>query len=334
MKHLSRAATGRWLQSRLAVLAACLALSVPCAAARAQTPAPATPALPFVLKQIGPGVYAAIDGPEGRAGSNAGVVIGDDGVLVVDSFFDPDAAKALLGEIRKLTPKPVRYVVNTHYHIDHVAGDAVFRDAGAIIVAHRNVRGWLRTENIHLFGDAITPARRELVEHLALPDLVTDKDLTIWLGTRRVEVRTVLGHTGGDLAIAVPDAKVLFCGDILWRRVSPNIIDGTVSQWIATAAAFQQLPDASTTTFVPGHGDLATVADVADFKAYLADLSSLTANERRAGLQGEALVAAVLPLLKARDGDWEGFDRVAPREIRFMDAELAGTKRVPVPAAD
>ncbi len=163
---------------------------------------------------------------------------------------------------------------------------------------------------------------------------MTDKDLTIWLGTRRVEVRTVLGHTGGDLAIAVPDAKVLFCGDILWRRVSPNIIDGTVSQWIATAAAFQQLPDASTTTFVPGHGDLATVADVADFKAYLADLSSLTANERRAGLQGEALVAAVLPLLKARDGDWEGFDRVAPREIRFMDAELAGTKRVPVPAAD
>jgi cyclase len=75
-----------------------------------------------VLKSIGPGVYAAIDGPAHRSGSNAGFVIGDDGVLVIDSFFDPDAAKALLGEIRRLTPKPVRYVVNTHYHIDHVRG--------------------------------------------------------------------------------------------------------------------------------------------------------------------------------------------------------------------
>jgi len=331
MKHSNALSGSRW---RLAVLVAVIALSTPMLTAGAQTPPAPSSTLPFVLKQFAPGVYAAIDGPEHRAGSNAGVVIGDDGVLVVDSFFDPDAAKALLGEIRKLTPKPVRYVVNTHYHIDHVAGDAVFREAGAIIVAHRNVRGWLRTENIHLFGDRITPALRDRVEHLALPDLVTDKDLTIWLGARRVDVRAVQGHTGGDLAIAVPDAKVLFCGDILWRRVSPNIIDGTISQWIATAAAFQHLPDASAMIFVPGHGDLATVADVADFQAYLTDLATLTADERRAGFQSEALVAAVLPLLKTRHGDWESFDRVAPREIRFMDAELAGTKRVPIPAGD
>ena len=333
MRDLANQAMRRGLIGLVAALAVVMALSAPIATA--QTP-PATlpPTLPFVLKQIGPGVYAAIDGPKGISGSNAGVVIGDDGVLVVDSFFNPSAAKALLAEIRKITPKPVRYVVNTHYHADHVGGDNVLRDAGAIIIAHRNVHGWVRTENAHLFGDKITPAQRDFIAHLALPDLTIDKDMTVWLGSRKVEVRTELGHTGGDLTIAVPDAKVLFCGDILWRRVSPNIIDGTVSQWIATAAAFQQLPDASAMTFVPGHGDLAKVADVADFQTYLTDLSSLTANERRAGFQGEALVAAVLPLLKARHGDWDSFDRVAPREIRYMDAELAGTKRVPVPAAN
>src|SRR4051812_47971774 len=96
--------------------------------ASAQAPAPA--ALPFVLKQIGPGVYTAIDGPEHRSGSNAGFVIGDDGVLVVDAFFSPDAARTLVAEIRRLTPKPIRYVVNTHYHADHTGGDQVLREAG------------------------------------------------------------------------------------------------------------------------------------------------------------------------------------------------------------
>lgn len=118
---------------RLIALAA-LALAAPCAA---QSPTP----LPFVLKRVGPGVYAAIDGPEHKAGSNAGFVIGDDGVLVVDSFFNLDAARALVAEIHRLTPKPIRYVVNTHYHADHTGGDQALRDAGAIIIAHRNVRG-------------------------------------------------------------------------------------------------------------------------------------------------------------------------------------------------
>ncbi|MFL6778448.1 MAG: MBL fold metallo-hydrolase, partial [Sphingomicrobium sp.] len=75
---------------------------------------PPSSALPFVLKQVGPGVFAAIDGPEHKSGSNAGFVIGDDGVVVIDAFFTPDAAQALVAEIRRLTPKPIRFVVNTH----------------------------------------------------------------------------------------------------------------------------------------------------------------------------------------------------------------------------
>jgi cyclase len=318
---------------RLRGVLAALVLAFSATLASAQTPKPPPAALPFVLKQIGPGVYAAIDGPQGTSGSNAGVVIGDDGVLVVDSFFNPSAAKALLAEIHKLTPKPVRYVVNTHYHADHVGGDNVFRDAGAIIIAHRNVHGWVRTENAHLFGDKITPAQRDFIAHLALPDLTIDKDMTVWLGSRKVEVRTALGHTGGDLTIAVPDAHVLFCGDLLWRHTSPNIIDGVVSQWIATDDGFQHLPDAAAMTFVPGHGDVASVKDVIDFQAYLTDLSTLTADARRAGLSGPALVAAVEPKLKARYGGWDAFDYFAAKEIGFMDAELAGTKRVPTPSA-
>jgi glyoxylase-like metal-dependent hydrolase (beta-lactamase superfamily II) len=294
-------------------------------------PAHADPALPFVLKQVGPGVYAAIDGPEHEAGSNAGFVIGDDGVLVVDAFFTPDAAKALVGEIRRLTAKPIRYVVNTHYHLDHTGGDQVLRDAGAIIVAHRNVRGWVRTENAHLFGDRATPDLKARIAALPLPDLVTDKDLIVWLGSRKIVVRTVLGHTGGDLTISIPDAKVLFTGDMLWRRVPPNLIDGSVAEWTATDADFEQTPDAAHMTFIPGHGDVANLRDVEDFRSYLIDLRRLVAEARKAGLGGDALAQAVTPKLRTLHPDWTISDRAAAAEVRYMADELAGTKRRPVP---
>jgi glyoxylase-like metal-dependent hydrolase (beta-lactamase superfamily II) len=294
-------------------------------------PAHADPALPFVLKQVGPGVYAAIDGPEHKAGSNAGFVIGDDGVLVVDAFFTPDAAKALVGEIRRLTAKPIRYVVNTHYHLDHTGGDQVLRDAGAIIVAHRNVRGWVRTENAHLFGDRVTPDLKARIAALPLPDLVTDKDLIVWLGSRKIVVRTVLGHTGGDLTISIPDAKVLFTGDMLWRKVPPNLIDGSVAEWTATDSDFEHMPDAAHMTFVPGHGDVASLRDVEDFRSYLIDLRRLVAEARKAGLEGDALAQAVTPKLRTLHADWTISDRAAAAEVRYMADELAGTKRRPVP---
>ena len=307
-----------------------LALLLTFAAAASAQPAP----LPFVLKKVGPGVYAAIDGAEHKAGSNAGFVIGDDGVLVIDSFFNLDAARALVAEIHRLTPKPIRYVVNTHYHLDHTGGDQVLRAAGAIIIAHRNVRGWVRTNNAHLFGDRITPAISAQIAAVPLPDIVTDKDLTVWLGSRKVVVRTVLGHTGGDLTIFVPDAKVLFTGDMLWRKVPPNLIDGSVKEWTATDADFLAMPDAAHITFVPGHGDVADAKDVQDFRQYLLDLRRFVADGRRAGLKGDALAQSIEPKLKALHSDWTISDRAAAFEVRYMDEELAGTKKRPIPQPD
>ncbi len=298
-----------------AALAAMYLLAHPAAA---QTPPPAE--LPFVLKEIGPGVYAAIS-PE----SNAGFIIGDDAVLVVDSFFAPNTARALLSEIRKITPKPVQYLVNTHYHADHVSGDQIFKDVGAIIVAHRNVRAWIRPENLRMFGNGSNPMAQRIAQ-LPLPDLVTESPITIWLGARRVDIRPAEGHTGGDLVVGVPDAKVLFCGDLLWR-IPPNIVDGTVSKWIATERAFEQLPEAASMVFVPGHGDVATVKDVAIFRSYLTDLLSLTEAGRKNGLKGDALAADVVPKLHASHADY--FTPHA--EVMLMERELDGTKRVPQP---
>lgn len=296
--------------------------------------APSSAALPFVLKQVGPGVYAAIDGPEHKSIANAGFVIGDDGVLVIDSLFTAEAAEALVSEIRRLTPKPIRYVVNTHYHVDHTGGDQVLREAGAVIIAHKNVRGWVRADNLNLFGDRTTPELKARIEALALPDLTTDKYLTIWLGSRKVEVKTVLGHTGGDLIVSVPDAKILFAGDMLWRKVAPNLIDGSVEQWSATAADFISGSDAAEIRFVPGHGDVASSKDVEEFRSYLLELSRLVGEGRKAGLKGEALVQDVAPKMRAKYPDWTISDRSIAAEIRYMNDELAGTKQRPVPQPD
>jgi len=113
--------------------------------APAQAPPAAGGSLPFTLKPLGHGVYAAIDNSKGEAGANAGFVIGDEGVVVIDTFENAPAAQALLGEIRMLTKLPIKFVVNTHYHLDHVAGNAVFAKEGAAIVAHRNVPSWIHT---------------------------------------------------------------------------------------------------------------------------------------------------------------------------------------------
>lgn len=291
----------------------------------AQAPAPGAP--PFELKQVGPGVYAAIGGP--MAGSNAGFVIGDDGVLVVDTLGFPQAGEALLAAIRKITDKPILYVVDTHYHIDHVSGNAAFKAAGATIIAHKNVPGWIHSENLHLFGPNITPAFKTQIDQLVPPDRTIDKAAVITLGKRKVELQTMAGHTGGDLIVSVPDAHVVFTGDIVWNHLGPTTIDGTIVRWTAEVAQLEKMQDA---TFVPGHGEVATAKDLDDLRVLFEDLMRLTREARASGLSGDALVQATAPKLVALHPTWPRIERNAPTLAAQMDQELAGTKRVPQPA--
>jgi glyoxylase-like metal-dependent hydrolase (beta-lactamase superfamily II) len=193
----------------------------------------------FAVTKIGDGVYAAIGEDGGAAGSNAGFIVGSNGVVVIDTFTSIAAAKDLLAEIRKVTNLPIRYVINTHYHLDHVGGNSVFAEAGATIVAHRNVLGWERTENLKFFGADPKPERRALVEALVLPDITYTDAIDLRLGDRLIKVRYVPGHTGGDSVVILPDAKdktsdIVFGGDIIWQKHLPNLIDASTAPWVET----------------------------------------------------------------------------------------------------
>ena len=281
----------------------------------------------FQLQKIGNGIWAAIVNDQGLAGGNAGFVIGDDGVAVIDTFQDPRPAKALFGAIRKLTPLPIRFVVNTHYHLDHVNGNDVFAAAGAIIVAHRNVRAWIRTENIKMLDPPVTPEKKARVQSLPLPAVVYDDHIELYLGSRRINVRYYPGHTGGDSVVSIPDAHVVFCGDMLWKEHIPNLIDATTKAWVESLDAMQK--DYGPSTWVPGHGGVANAQDVVTFRKYLVDLRAGVRRERAAGKSGDALVQALLPGLKSSYGKWGFFNDYAAADIEQTAQELSGTKRLP-----
>jgi glyoxylase-like metal-dependent hydrolase (beta-lactamase superfamily II) len=257
-------------------------------------------------------------------------VIGDDGVAVIDTFVNPAAAKQLLAEIQKLTKLPVKFVINTHYHLDHVAGNGVFAETGAVIIGHRNIRGWIHTENLKFFGKDIKPEQKAMVEGLVAPNLIYDSVIELYLGSRRIVVRYYPGHTGGDSVVFVPDAQVVFCGDLFWRITLPNLIDGTTDKWASTDAKLAA--EAPKATFVPGHGDVGNASDVQEFGGYLNDLRAMMTQPVKDGLMGDALINAIMPGLKQKYGNWNFFDYFAKRNILDMAKELRGDKQIPKPA--
>jgi glyoxylase-like metal-dependent hydrolase (beta-lactamase superfamily II) len=298
-------------------------------------PAPtAGSALPFTLKPLGHGVYAAIDNAKGEAGANAGFVIGDDGVAVVDSFDNPPAAQALLGEIRTITKLPIKFVINTHYHLDHVAGNAIFAKEGAVIVAHRNVPSWIHTENLKFFGKEIKPEQKSMIEHLAAPNVLYDSTMELRLGGVSLRVEFFPGHTGGDSLVIVQQEKsaVVFTGDLFWRQTLPNLIDASTLPWMETLSTLSKFSAETPIIFVPGHGDPGVATDVTAFRGYLSDLRDWVGSAKKDGKSSTALLEAVLPQVKQKYGAWQFFDYFAKRNIADVEAELNGSKRVPTPS--
>jgi glyoxylase-like metal-dependent hydrolase (beta-lactamase superfamily II) len=193
--------------------------------------------------------YAMLD-------QNIGVVMGDEGVLLVDTRATHVAADEVLSDLRRLTPLPVRVVVNTHGHWDHCFGNARFRPAP--IWGHvRCAEMMLKTGESQRAG--IAEAIAELADDLSKvvidpPDQTFEDTATVEIepGGRAVELRYLgRGHTDNDIVVLVPDADVLFAGDLLENGATPYFGDGFPIDWPATVEAVVELV---TGAVVPGHG--------------------------------------------------------------------------------
>jgi len=258
------------------------------------------------FQQIAPGVYSAMATGTLNVGSNSCVIVNQDDVLVVDSHISPESARALLREIKTVTDKPVRFLVNTHFHFDHANGNQVFT-APVDIIGHEFTRkkllgdvlakGTIFSESLAGLPnqidqlkqraaaeqDAAAKARLEqqvrvqqayaeqVKEVKPTPPNVTLNDhLTFFRGDREIRmIHLGRAHTGGDVVVFLPRERVVCTGDMLVAGIS-NLSDGYVNEWPETVEKLRAL---DFTDVVPGHGDPWKGKEKIDhWQAYLRDI--------------------------------------------------------------
>jgi cyclase len=192
---------------------------------------------------------------------NSTVIVGDNGVILVDSGGTAEVGRHIASAVRRITDKPVTHVVNTHHHGDHYLGNGAFE--GATIISSEMCRKmvletgdeWLRIME-RAIGQAL-PGTKPLAAEVTYSEgtrtetFIHGVRLTFWVPRG--------SHTIGDLLVHLPDDKVLIAGDVLVSRVVPTLQDGFIRNWIRTLDEIQAL---GVVYFVPGHGDPMTLAEV------------------------------------------------------------------------
>ena len=239
--------------------------------ARAQTPVKAVAVAENVWMVQGD---AALGSPANRNFiSNSGFVVTEEGVVVIDALGSPALANELIAEIRRITPQPIRHVVVTHFHADHIYGLQAFKAAGAQILGHPSGREYLHSETAKLRLEA---SRKELApwidgqtQLLGADRWLSEAQTELRLGSFVFQIRHVgPSHTPEDLVVFVPKAGVLFAGDLVFRGRIPFVGQADSRQWIASLGS---LIEFAPRIMVPGHGGVSTdpMADLTLTRDYL-----------------------------------------------------------------
>jgi cyclase len=290
----------------------------------------------FQVVRVSDGVYAAIARPTFRLNCNAAIIVQDDGVVVVDSESIPSAAREVITAIKRITDKPVKFLVITHFHGDHFQGaqaylsewpgvEVLSSDATRESIAKRGIPR-MRRETLGLPARIETlkadlqrasgdKEKAEIQKNLdqaeayfselkdvqgILPSLTVDRDLTLRSKSHTVQVKWLgLAHTDGDLFVYVPDAKVLVTGDAL-HNGTPTLTDASPYEWIRTLDAAESL---DFDTVIGGHG--AVLHGKAMFEVWKQFLTELMAGVANVAASGSTLAEArqtLAPALIAKYG--------------------------------
>jgi cyclase len=212
-------------------------------------------------QQIGENLYACIS--DNDASANSTFLVGHDGLLLVDSGLNDTEAGKCLAKIRSVSQLPVRYIVNTHYHLDHQGGNKAYGPDAVIITTaftRQRILEMLNSSPPH-FPPTVRPAT-----------VTFEHSLTIYLAPYTAEVIAPgPGHTLGDAYVYFPQQKAIATGDLFLNGSCPAMDTGSVRNWILALNSFLEKP---VEVFVPGHFAVANRANVTFFRDYLADLTA------------------------------------------------------------
>lgn len=231
------------------------------------------------MRRLSEGIYAYVQPDGGWCVSNAGLIVGEDTTVLVDTTATERRTRLLASEVAKVSPRPPNVLVNTHFHGDHVFGNGVFAPR-ATIVAHELTRVEMIEAGPglrHLWPDV------DWGDTPIVPPTVTFRDaVTIHAGDTRLEVMHVgPAHTTNDSVIWVPDRRILFAGDVLMSGVTPFCLMGSVA---GSLQAIDRLRALDPETIVPGHGHVGGKELLDQNESYLLWLQRLASGGIRSGL--------------------------------------------------
>ena len=279
--------------------------------------------------KLGEGAYAYT----AEGDPNTGVIIGDEGVMVIDTQATPHMAQDVVRRLREVTDKPVKYVLLTHYHAVRVLGAAAYQAENIIasrltheMIVERGQQDW--KSEFERFPRLFEG--HETIPGLTWPDIVFDGRLTVDLGNCPVEIWSPgKGHTQGDTIAWLPDQKILYSGDLVEFGATPYTGDAHLTDWPATLDALRALQPEK---LVPGRGDALTTPALCEkamteTQAFVTDLFEAAKESRRLGRSLKQSFDATRAVMDPKYGGWVIYEHCMPFDVARAYDEAGGMVR-------
>ena len=260
------------------------------------------------IVELETGVYARLH--EGL--TNAGIIVGDDSVLVIDSLRVPSFARDLIQDVKKITEKPIGFVIDTHSHWDHSWGNEEFPEA--TIIGHKNCYAeMIDVEANEQWRTKVTSSDDPWSEECHLvnitpPNMTFETSMQLYFGGRELDLKYFgRAHTSGDIYIHLPKEKIVFTGDVAQDGGVPYLGDCYPKDWPDTDNLLASLPIEQ---FMSGHGPIGDHNALVEAKDFIHALVDSTKNAIGDGQDSVQASKSVINELSQKYGEWRGFDRI------------------------